>query len=804
MSKKFLVLAIAMSTCASYAEEAPVFTYKLLKDGRSEITLPTYTVDEKKLVLEQAYMVMNEIFVHRDLKISNFGTGIDPLPLMKDLEGKLDSISDKDFHNELTKIFTKQHDLHTTYGYPKPYACYRSFLPFSFKEVVTVDGQKAIAVNKLVDTAEVVALVPDLKVLVGDVLVSYNGIPAYEASQAWAARSMGANPPATHRRSINLLAAISQKLDFLPNTDTVELEFRNRHGKNYSVTVPWISRGDVKCLTPEPAVTEKAISTDNYQNEFNQIFRATKPAVRNKMLNINPLKDTAEPILKYKIVNNEFGDYGYIRLESFVPEKLTVDEVILEVKRILLKDFAKTDGLIFDLRNNGGGYIFLAEGLVQLFTPKNPSPMNFVLKNSHANRHFMYQSPTSTFALALKEAEAIGSQYTAGLPLNPAESIDLLGQSYFKPVALLTNANCYSSCDMFSAMMQDHDAAIIFGEDSTTGAGGANNRSHSDTVKSLEADLGPYKKLPAGQDIGFSFRQTVRSGRSTGVLLEDRGVLSDKIAQATLSDLYTDSGDQFKIIAQALNARAHLNQSWVKINETRQDILVTEEPKIFIQWEQTDKIEFKANRTSLDQVEVELDNTIGRAFSFPAIQSTNQFEAGEFEIIGTKNNQRVWRKIHQYRMIPTSIALDENLIVNLETGGTHPLVIYNSKTKADDGWVVQDGMLKIGKGEEYVDQIKTEASLFLTLNEVKDFTLNFDAQVSTEKDFDFFRVKLTVDGKEVEVIKGISGEEELKTYNFDLSPYKGKKVEIRFIFASDTGVTGKGVTVKNLSLTAKE
>jgi hypothetical protein len=795
---RIFIVASTISSLASYAAEAPPYSYKLLKDSRPEITLPNSSLDDKKIVLDQAYLVLNEIFVHRDLKLTNFGTEIDPLPMIKNLEGKVDSISDRDFHKELAIIFTRQNDLHTTYAFPKPYACYRSFLPFSFKEVIGLDGQKVIAVNKIIDTAEVVKLFPDLNVKIGDILVSYNGKPAYEAAQAWAARSSGANPPATRRRSINLLGFVSQKYDFLPGADEVNLILRNRHGVSYSVAVPWVARSDNKCLAVPEAVETGAMGEDNYQNDFNRVYRSTKKPVRNKLLNMSPLQDSADPILKYSIVKNEFGDFGYIRLESFVPEKLTDKELVLEVKKILLTNLAKTDGLIFDLRNNGGGYISIAEALVQLFSPKNTVPLNFRLKNSPANRHFMYQTRSDDpFSIELKAAEEIGAAYTKPIPLNPADELDLVGQYYFKPVALLTNANCYSSCDMFSASMQDHEAAIIFGEDSTTGAGGANNRSLNDTVKALDESLGPYKVMPLGQDIGFSFRQTIRTGKSEGIFLEDRGVLSDAIAPTTLSDLYTDSGDQFKIIGKVLNEKAKDYLSWVKINESRLDILNTDEPKFFIQWEQTDKIEFKSNRTTLSQVEVELDNSTGREFPFLNLQGTN----GEFELIGTKNGKRVWRKIQQYRMIPAGLTMEENLVINLETGAANPLAIYNFQNKADDGWIIQDGMLKTGKSAEYADSTKTEASLFLILSEAKDFTLNFDSEVSTEKDFDYFKVKLVADGKEIELIKGISGEEALKTYNFDLSLYKGKKVEIRFIFESDKGVTGKGVIIKNLSLT---
>lgn len=808
MFKNILIVATAMSAFVTYADEAPKYTYKLLADVRQEIALPTYSSTDKKVVLDQAYLVMSEIFVHRDLKITNFGSEIDPLPLIRNLQEKADSLSDRDFHNELTNIFAKQNDLHTSYSYPKPYACYMSYLPFSFKEIIKRDGQKFIAVNKIVDTKEVIDLVPDLKVQIGDILVSYNGVSAYEAAQSWASHSSGANPPATHRRSINLLAYSSQRFAFLPQKDSVDLVLLNRLGKTYSVSIPWISRADTKCLTPEAEIEvtaklEESVGSDVYQNEFNRIYRFSKKPLRNKMLNVAPLIDTSEPILKYKIEKNEFGDFGYIRLESFIPEKMTITELIQEIKKILYKDFAQTDGLIFDLRNNGGGYIALAEKLVQLFTPKNPTPLNFILKNSAANRHVMYEAePDDEFTVALRNAEASGALYTAGLPLHPANEIDLIGQYYFKPVALLTNANCYSSCDMFSALMQDHEAAIIFGEDSTTGAGGANNFDHTGTIRILRDNLGPYQKLPSGQDIGFSFRQTLRTGKSEGVLIEDRGVLSDHVVPTTLSDLYSDSGDQFKIIGKELNERSQHFSSWVKVNEGRQDVLINNKPKFFIQWEQTDKIEFKVNRASIEELEVELDNQSGRDFPFPKQLVNNRFEVGKMELVGKKNNKRVWRKFQQYRMIPESLPLEENLVINLETGASNPLAIYNEGNQAEQGWIIQDGMLKSGSGDEYADAVQTEASLFLILNHEKDFTLNFDAQVNTEKDFDYFRVKITVEGKEIELIPGLSGEEALKTYSFNLGEYKGQKVEVRFIFASDTGVTGKGVILKNLSLTS--
>lgn len=801
--KVLLTLSVSLFTLTISAAVKTNYSYNLLKNDREEILFPSYSSDEKKTVLDQSYLVLSEIFVHRDLKIEHFGIESDPLPLIKKMEGHIESYSDQDFHQELTSIFLKQNDLHTSYSYPKPYACYRSLLPFAFMEVTDLEGKKVIAVSKLSSIDEIKKLIPNLEVKVGDILLSYNSTQTYDVLSDLASQSSGANPEARVRRSVNLLSMKSHKYGLLPKEDTVDLVFKNRQGNVYTASIPWISRAETKCLKPEEEVKETlAAAEDDYQNDFNRIYRTVQKApLRNKSKQANTLKTSPEPILQYKLIHNEFGDYGYIRLESFIPEKLTVDEVVQEVKKILLQDFANTDGLIFDLRNNGGGYIYLAEALVQLFTPKTIDPMNFKLKNSPANRHYMYEtSPTSKFSEALRTAEQMGQPYTANLSLNTPEELDLVGQYYFKPVALFTNANCYSSCDMFSAQMQDHEAAIIFGEDSTTGAGGANNVSHTDVVKKLGEVLGPFSKLPGDQNIGFSFRQSIRVGKNAGKLIEDMGILSDKLAPTSLSDLYTDSGDQFKIISQALNEQALHFTSWVKVTEGREDILENEVPQTFIRWNDTEQVEFRIDRKTVSLIDVENSNSEGRLFELPKTESTSLFHTGKFEIIGKKNSTRTWRKLYQYRVIPAHHKLENNLLFNFESSEQEFLTVYNTKNQQQDGWVIKNGFLTTGINEEYADEINTEASIFLSLDSENAFILNFAAAVQTEKDFDFFRVKLVVSGEEIELIKGISGEEEFKDYSFDLSKYKGMKVEVRFIFTSDTGVAGKGVKIKDLSL----
>lgn len=72
--------------------------------------------------------------------------------------------------------------------------------------------------------------------------------------------------------------------------------------------------------------------------------------------------------------------------------------------------------------------------------------------------------------LANYEAAAPGSAFTH--PINLFASSLSIGVVYVKPMGVFTDGLCFSSCDMFSAGIQDNKLGLIFGADLKTGAGG--------------------------------------------------------------------------------------------------------------------------------------------------------------------------------------------------------------------------------------------------------------------------------------------------------------------------------------------
>jgi C-terminal processing protease CtpA/Prc len=150
---------------------------------------------------------------------------------------------------------------------------------------------------------------------------------------------------------------------------------------------------------------------------------------------------------------------------------------------------------------------------------------------------------------------ATGTTFSAPFAITDASACNDIGQRYYGPVILITNALCYSTSDIFAAGFQDHAIGKILGIHSRTGAGGANVVTHSRLRKDCE-DAGAgdlLHTLPEG-DLRFAIRRTLRVGAHAGTELEDLGVRADITYQKTRDDLLHGNVDLI------LTATEHLAQ----------------------------------------------------------------------------------------------------------------------------------------------------------------------------------------------------------------------------------------------------
>src|SRR5205814_5468495 len=101
------------------------------------------------------------------------------------------------------------------------------------------------------------------------------------------------------------------------------------------------------------------------------------------------------------------------------------------------------------------------------------------------------------WADSIAESVKTGATYSMGFPLQPEEWCNEIGQVYYGPVILITDALSYSTTDIFAAGFQDHKIGEILGSSDNTGAGGANMWFYQDLIDALGKGAGTqFKPLP--------------------------------------------------------------------------------------------------------------------------------------------------------------------------------------------------------------------------------------------------------------------------------------------------------------------
>jgi len=151
------------------------------------------------------------------------------------------------------------------------------------------------------------------------------------------------------------------------------------------------------------------------------------------------------------ITDDETGDkYGYIKLPSFYVDftkingKNCFDDIKLEIDK--LKE-EKVDGIVFDLRDNGGGSLEDVVDIAGLFIEQGP-----IVQSRGRNG----QKRT----LSDKDA----------------------GVQYDGPLVVMVNTISASASEIFAAAMQDYNRAIIVGSDHTYGKGTVQNFTELDRM----------------------------------------------------------------------------------------------------------------------------------------------------------------------------------------------------------------------------------------------------------------------------------------------------------------------------------
>lgn len=187
---------------------------------------------------------------------------------------------------------------------------------------------------------------------------------------------------------------------------------------------------------------------DGHSNLFSQYGTFGYNGLYSLLINI---KDTLNPTQKayyftnYKVCNSVFNygrfknyNFGYIFLKTF---ESTIDEKQYEAIDTIINIFRYTDGLIIDVRSNGGGDPLYADLIASRFAQTEKFIYKYRTRNGPRHNDFI---DWVYFSLAPNA-------------------------KYFKPIVVLTNRSSFSATECFVIDMKAQPMVKIVGD--TTGGG---------------------------------------------------------------------------------------------------------------------------------------------------------------------------------------------------------------------------------------------------------------------------------------------------------------------------------------------
>jgi len=512
-------------------------------------------------IVEQALLLLNMNYVHLPLKRAMHA--VDPIQRLKLLRFRLLEMKDSElpsemqFHQRMIEIFSSTRDLHTMYLLPAPFVNTVAYLPFLIEQYFENDNLKRVekfTVSRVVKSfyesipnpgPEVLSFEPGVDVLY------WNGVPIRRAIELNGESQAGSNIDARFARGLDNLTIRPLDTTLPPDEVWVNITYRTKAGEILTLKHEWlVHKTDADGATLAPKISrKKRVAIDIKKNKINQL---TKILFAPRDV---PVRKSLQQILYAETRTVDGKEFGYIRLFSFAVEN--PDEFVQEFADVITSAGFPQEGLIIDVRSNPGGRIRAGERLLQLFTPRRIKPELFEFLNTPLNLEICRSAPKSweleQWAESIAESVVTGATYSRGFPLNSEESCNDIGQIYYGPVVLITDALSYSTTDMFAAGFQDNEIGEVLGTSDNTGAGGAEFWRYQDLVNASRGTArSQFKNLPNGADFVLAVRRSIRVGRHAGRPLEELGIVPDLRHYITRRDVLGANDDLIKRAARIL------------------------------------------------------------------------------------------------------------------------------------------------------------------------------------------------------------------------------------------------------------
>ncbi|MBV7339637.1 hypothetical protein KFU94_67780 [Chloroflexi bacterium TSY] len=554
------------------------------------------TLQEKHQIIDQALLLITQLYANLPVKKARHAVNIEQQLLLLRSQQVADD-GDYYFHREMIEIFKGLRDAHTNYELPPPYRGQIAFLPFMIQDCFADNQHKFFVTRMLFEFHH-----DQFKR--GVEITHWNGIPIERAVQINAEREEGSNLAARFAFGLNALTIRDLGRSLPPDEEWVVVTFQ-RDSQTHEIIFPWrvwdstIGSRQAQDSTNGGTNREQAAKF-SLSARVQQIHLAKKHLFAREVLEVSsriaPVIQAVESadrklgdvdlsgidlsavnmntesilpeVLQFALHKYNDTDFGYIRIRTFEYNNLI--QFVNEFLRILA--LMPRNGLVLDVRGNGGGLIHNGELLLQLFTPQTikPEPAQFICSQLTMA---LCSRPTSGFdqeaadllGIPLEELQAMadlrrewadsygksiasslqsGSVYSKGVPITDPTMANSLGQRYHGPVVLITDAMSYSTTDIFAAGFADHQIGPTITVSGNTGAGGANVLDHATLVSLLHSEGSSIRPLPNGVAMRVALRRTLRVGSNDDQILEDIGVNEQDIFyHMTFDDLMHNNKD---------------------------------------------------------------------------------------------------------------------------------------------------------------------------------------------------------------------------------------------------------------------
>ncbi|WP_432891262.1 S41 family peptidase [Kribbella sp. CA-245084] len=528
----------------------------------------TLTLDQRRLLVDQALLLLGENYVHLPLKVAMHA--VNPLQRLRVLRARMERQTDDTmqeewmFHREMSSIFHSVRDLHTNYLLPVPFAGKIAFLPFMIEKCYDPEdtgGNEHYLITRTITGYQAPQFGPGAEV------THWNGTPIARAVALNGAVFAGSNDAANLARGLESLTLRPLVIQSPPDEDWVTLTYIGLDGSNQELREQWKVATNLPPMTDLDAVSA-ASALMGLDLDSDEKSRAKKVLYVRDVVELERGQSSAElaapaavtgadlpttmpGVFRAREVITSSGNFGHLRIFTFSVQ----DPVAFRDEFVRLAAILPQNGLIVDVRDNGGGHIYASEFTLQTMTPRriSPEPVQFIstplnLKICRRHKDNPAGIDLGPWFDSLDLAIETGAQYSAAKPITPEDGANDVGQTYHGPVVLITDARVYSATDIFTAGFADHEIGIILGVDDNTGAGGANVWTHGLLASLLNEppppdETSPYIALPNGANLRVAIRRTLRVGKLAGTPVEDLGVKPHETHRMTKADLLDGNVD---------------------------------------------------------------------------------------------------------------------------------------------------------------------------------------------------------------------------------------------------------------------